>query len=84
MYWFHDGGGWWLWVGMPLAMLVFWGFAIWAVVALVRGAEGGATSSGTAGPGPERILSERFARGEIDAAEYERRRATLRGDKTAA
>lgn len=30
-------------------------------------------------PGPEQILAERYARGEIDEEEYERRLATLRG-----
>ncbi|MBA2807739.1 SHOCT domain-containing protein [Streptomyces sp. KM273126] len=36
---------------------------------------------GPPGPrsGPEQILAERYARGEIDEEEYERRMATLRG-----
>ncbi|MFI0716705.1 SHOCT domain-containing protein [Streptomyces inhibens] len=31
------------------------------------------------GPTPEQILAERYARGEIDEEEYQRRLATLRG-----
>jgi putative membrane protein len=81
---FHDAGGWWVWLVMAPLMVAFWGFVIWAVVALVRAAGSGSTAAGTAGPGPEQILSERYARGEIDAAEYERRLATLRGDKSTA
>ncbi len=32
------------------------------------------------GPDPERLLAERFARGEIDETEYRGRLAVLRGD----
>jgi putative membrane protein len=42
------------------------------VVVLVRPAEGRTDS-------PERILADRFARGEIDEDEYQRRRHALRG-----
>ncbi|WP_442812395.1 SHOCT domain-containing protein [Streptomyces sp. NBC_01210] len=31
-----------------------------------------------AGPSPEQLLAERFARGDIDEEEYQRRRAALR------
>ncbi len=61
----HMGGWWWL---MAPVMLVFWALVIWGFVALLRA------------PGPsadrraEDILAERFARGEIDEAEYQRRR----------
>lgn len=79
MWWMHDwGAGWWLWVLMPVSMLVFWGLVIWAVVALVRGSDQNAGSART-GTGPERVLGERYARGEIDQDEYEQRLATLRG-----
>ncbi|HEX6310890.1 MAG TPA: SHOCT domain-containing protein [Acidimicrobiia bacterium] len=78
MWWFHDGGGWWMWLVMPLGMIVFWGLVVAAVVLVVRTAGAGASGHGPAGEGPERILSERFARGEIDADAYQRRLATLR------
>ena len=81
MWWFHDGG-WWLWL-MPIPMLVFWGLVIWAVVTVV-GRAGESRGPAASGRDPERVLAERFARGEIDAAEYEQRLTTLRGHKTAA
>ena len=93
MYW-HDGmgfGGWWV---MGLGMLLFWGVVIAAIVLLVRWAGGSRHREQlppVAGPqvppavGPsapeqaQRILDERFARGEIDAEEYRLRRDVLRG-----
>lgn len=46
-----------------------------------HGGWGAPPSTGAPGPrsGPEQILAERYARGEIDEEEYERRLATLRG-----
>ena len=38
----------------------------------------------SAPPAPERLLAERFARGEIDEEEYRRRLAVLRGASEAA
>ena len=77
------GDNWWGlggWIAMVLFMLVFWGAVIAAIVYFVRR---GHTGSGTILPHPghheaERILSERFARGEIDEAEYIARRDALR------
>ena len=80
----HCDGSWaWgAWVTMGVMMLLFCGVVAWVVVTLVgRG-------SGTAPRGdgrretlsdPQRILDERFARGEIDADEYRQRRDTLAG-----
>jgi putative membrane protein len=76
---FHDWS-WGLWLIMPFTMVVFWALVIWAVVALIQPSDRGSASGA---PGPERILAERFARGEIDAGEYERRLSTLR-NRTAA
>jgi putative membrane protein len=53
-------------------MLAFVGAIVAAVVVLVRPAEGRAET-------PERILADRFARGEIDEDQYQRRRHALRG-----
>lgn len=65
-------GGW----GM-LVIAVFWilllGAIGWIVYRLVRGSRRGA-----AGRDPEQILSERYARGEIDRESYERMRDDLR------
>ncbi len=92
MYW-HDGmgaAGWW---GVGLGMLIFWAILIAGIVLLVRWAT--SSNRGQAvppapppAPGPpaaaqpheaQRILDERFARGELDEEEYRRRRDILRG-----
>jgi putative membrane protein len=77
-----DGGGWGAgaWVAMTLMMLLFWGGLITIVVLLFRHT---AATEPTNAPRPphdaaERILNERFARGEIDEAEYSARRGALR------
>jgi putative membrane protein len=83
MYWTnHDLSGW-GWVAMMLSMVVFWGLLITLAVVLVRGLNRPAGQADEARPSPERLLAERFARGEIDEDEYRRRLATLTGaDRT--
>jgi len=82
MYGWNDGWGIWGWVLMTLMMLLFWGGVVTVVILLLRG-------RGPEGPGPsgpygaphdeaERILNERFARGEIDETEFTARRTALR------
>ena len=72
-YWYHSGTmGWFGGVGM----LVLMALALATLVALVvvlarRGPQPGP------GDSARRILDERFARGEIDQEEYERRRDAL-------
>lgn len=66
------GAGW----GWGLIMMLVWVGLILAIVLLV-------VRSSSPGGGRDRrdaddILAERFARGEIDAEEYERRRDVLR------
>lgn len=79
MMW-HDGWGWGVagfWA-MLLLMVLFWG----AVVALVAWAirEFRPKAEPPFGRGDAiRILEERFARGEIDADEFQRRRDILQG-----
>ena len=78
-YWNHDYG--WGWVGllmMIVAMVVFWGGLVTLVVVLVR--RFGHTGPARTGSDAERILDERFARGEIDQDELKARRAALRGE----
>ncbi len=60
---------------MLASMVAFWGLVIWAVMS-VAGRRG--VSTAVAPSDPEQILRERFARGEIDADDYERRRELLR------
>jgi len=59
-----------------LWMLLFW---VGVVVLIVWGVRqiGGNTTSNDAGNRALEILEERFARGEIDADEFHRRRAEL-------
>lgn len=74
-------GGWWMFLG-PLWMIVVIGALVAAVVLLVRwlgGTGPGAGMGGGQAQGSKAldILRERFARGEIDKAEFEERRKLL-------
>ena len=66
------------WIAMGLMMLLFWGGIATLVILLLRGNHAGVR--GFQGPpdDSERILNERFARGEIDETEFNARRAALR------
>jgi putative membrane protein len=67
------GGGNWMFGG--LMMVVFWGLVIGLIVLAVRGFSG--RSDTTPPPNALDILRERYAKGEIDEDEYERRKAKL-------
>jgi putative membrane protein len=72
MWWWHGDWSGWAWLAMSISMMAFWGLVIFGVVSAIR-------HIGTSEPSdPERILRQRFARGEIDVDEYERRRDLLR------
>jgi putative membrane protein len=80
--WSHMGegmGGWgWGWMIFGgLHMLLFWALVIGVIVLVVR-----VLSDGASGKRHDKdalaILKERYARGEIDKAEYERMREDLR------
>ena len=81
MYWYGGHAGGWAWVLTSVGMVVFWGVLITTVVLLVRSPQRSAQAPGqpTARLTPEQLLAERFARGEIDDAEYAGRLATLHG-----
>jgi putative membrane protein len=83
MFWTgHDPTGW-GWVAMTVGMAVLWGLLITLAVVLVRGLNRPAGPADGPRSSPERLLAERFARGEIDEDEYRRRLATLTGaDRT--
>ena len=83
MMWGWNGWSWWGWALMSFSMIAFWGLVIWGIVALFRRPADRWWGEGRPGrpeserPDPERILAERFARGEIDEEEYHRRLHTL-------
>ncbi|MEU8585850.1 SHOCT domain-containing protein [Streptomyces sp. NPDC048664] len=70
----------WPWLVASPGAILFWVVLVLVVVLLVR-----ASRRGSPGPrdaawasGPEQVLAERFARGEIDEEEYRRRLEVLR------
>lgn len=82
----HDSPGAWGWLLMALMMVVFWGGVAWVIGNLIR--HGGSSSAPshageppTQRTGPEDILHERFARGELDVEEYHHRVDALRAKK---
>lgn len=54
-------------------MLLFWGILIFIIVLAVKSVLAGSKESNNA----RRILDERYARGEIDEEEYEKRKRVL-------
>ena len=78
MGWNLDAG---TWLGMGVGMLVWLVVGVVVVWLIVRGLialeRPRTDASGT--PKPDEILRERFARGEIDADEFERRLTLLHG-----
>jgi putative membrane protein len=72
-----DGGmGGWLWLNAVVWLLVIAALAVLIVWLVIRANQPtGPTRTGT--DSARRILAERFARGEIDADEYARRRELL-------
>ena len=79
MYWYGGHPSGWGWVLTSVGMVVFWGILITVVVLLVRSPRAAAQPPGepTVRLTPEQVLAERFARGEIDEADYTGRLATL-------
>lgn len=83
MYWYdHDMSGW-GYAGMAIGMVLFWILIIVGIVALVRFTTTGSQPRPLPPPppyseSPEQLLAARFARGEIDEAEYQQRLAVLR------
>lgn len=88
MYWNHRDMSGWDWFAMSSSTLVLWALLITVAVLLFRTlgrAPEEPHPSVPAGPAPgpespERLLAERFARGDIDEDEYRRRLAVLRAE----
>ena len=79
MMWWYGGSGWGGWLVMGLMMVIFWGIVIFGGIALWRAvARGDRQQPQIREMSAERLLDERFARGEIDVDEYTRRRELLR------
>ena len=69
------------WIVMALAMVVFWGLVVSAIVWLARR---GTSTDHTTGQQssdqrltPQQLLDERYARGELSDEEYRHRRELL-------
>ncbi|WP_199844318.1 SHOCT domain-containing protein [Streptomyces sp. RTd22] len=80
MFWYdHDVSGW-GWFTMSLGMILFWALIITGGVLIYRALSRPHQQppSTAARPSPEQLLAERFARGEIDDEEYQRRLTALR------
>ncbi len=62
----------WAWVFMGIAGVLFWTALIVGIVMVLRHV--GSNGTGYRNPaGPEEVLAQRFARGEIDEQEYRHR-----------
>lgn len=72
------GFGWFGWFG-AVFMLLFWVLIIVGIVWFIKWLVEG-SSSGTSKKSALEILDEKYARGEIDDEEYEKRRRTLLGE----
>jgi putative membrane protein len=75
-YWGHMSGwgwGWGMMIGFWLLVLIVVGGVVWAIVSTNRPSASERPESRA-----EAILAERYARGEIDHEEFERRRDELR------
>jgi putative membrane protein len=69
--------GWmWIWPLLVVAGLLIIGYAVVRLTVSSRTLD--SSGPNQAGPTARRILDERFARGEIDEDEYQRRRGLLR------
>jgi len=86
MFWNDHDMGWWGYAGMGIGMLLFWVLIIVGTVALIRFISGNTSTGNNPAPpmtlrtlSPEQVLANRFARGEIDEAEYRQRIAVLHG-----
>ena len=88
-YGYGNGMGGWGYALMAISLILLAGLAVYAIVALGHHAGRGAPQAG--GPpdpprpqDPEGLLAGRYARGEINEDEYQRRLAVLRGSASAA
>lgn len=78
MYDYGPGGWSWGYAFMFFGMALFWGLLILSIVLALRYAGRHIPSSPLSPTRAEQLLDERFARGDIDEAEYRERLQILR------
>ncbi len=78
MFWYGNDINGWGYALMIISMVAFWGLVIYGVTMFLR-STGRDQSDGMASAArtPQQLLAERFARGEIDEAEFTSRLAAL-------
>ena len=81
MFWNDGSWGWGAWMFMVLCIVAAIGLIAWFGALALKSASSPSADS-RAQPDAESVLAERFARGEIDEAEFRTRRSVLRGDRT--
>ena len=84
MMWWNDGPGTAGWIVMSLVLVAFWGLLLLAGVVAWRSVDRDRRSASGAGSErstAQRVLDERFARGEIDEDEYRHRDELLRSGR---
>lgn len=77
--WFDGSWGWGHMIFGSILWIVVIALVVVAVVALVRWSAGASRAAGGPGRSALDILNDRYARGEIDTAEYDERKRTLGG-----
>jgi putative membrane protein len=79
MYWWGNQMTGWGWALITISSIAFWALLLAGTVALVRYSRLAGIDRREPPPPAtaERLLAERYARGEIDEAEYRRRLDTL-------
>jgi putative membrane protein len=73
MMYFGDHLSGWGWAFMAFGSVLFWAVLATGIVALVRSLDGNNAFGSGGRSSAEDLLAQRFARGEIDEADYRRR-----------
>lgn len=76
-YWSGYGPSFWEWLVMAIPMALIWAALAWGVLTFLRSPRFRASRVSADRSAPEEILARRFAAGEIDEAELDRRLAVL-------
>ncbi len=72
-----DNMGWWGPGFGGFFMILFWALVVVGIAAAIKWLLGSSSGTGAREKTPLDILKERYARGEIDREEFERKRADL-------